>query len=195
MNRPFKEQFGVSVGDGVLITDHEIWPVEVAAELRENDQIVYASGEAKEFAERMPLPGESRAEWLVLKFPIHDAKGERFIGGVGVNMTERLRLEAERRQSHKLEAVGQLAGGVAHDFNNILGVIIGYTETALTQASSEENLEESLAEIMKAAELGTTLIRQLLVFSRKQASCPRVIEVNSNLFIIDIDRLFKSYHR
>ena len=187
LNRPFKEQFGISVDDGVLITDKEIWPAEIAAELRENDQIVYASGEAREFAECMPLPGESHAEWLVLKFPIHDAKGERFIGGVGVNMTDRIRLEAERRQSHKLEAVGQLAGGVAHDFNNILGVIIGYTETALTQPPSEEKLGESLEEIMKAAERGTTLIRQLLGFSRKQASYPRVIDVNPT--IIDIDRL------
>ncbi|MFL6590336.1 MAG: response regulator [Chthoniobacterales bacterium] len=186
LNKTFEKQFGVS-RDEAERTDFDLWPPEIAKQIQANDAIVLGAGEPREFQERMPLPGRSENEWLVLKFPIHDRHDERFVGGVAVDITERTQLESQRRQSQKLEAVGQLAGGVAHDFNNILGVIIGYAEALLNRSESEGVLADNLSEILKAAGRGTGLISQLLAFSRKQVTWPRIIDVNST--IIDIDKI------
>jgi two-component system cell cycle sensor histidine kinase/response regulator CckA len=84
------------------------------------------------------------------------------------DMTERVRLEAELRQSQKMEAVGRLAAGVAHDFNNILTVILGNASLHAGNPMLEEKLSTSLQQVMLAAERAAALTRQLLAYSRKQ---------------------------
>jgi signal transduction histidine kinase len=84
-------------------------------------------------------------------------------------------------QSQKMEAIGTLAGGVAHDFNNMLGVIIGRTELAMGQAGTSGPLRENLEEIGKAAERSADVTRQLLAFARKQPVAPRVLDLNESL--------------
>ncbi len=91
---------------------------------------------------------------------------------------ERRQLEAEFRQSHKMEAVGLLAGGVAHDFNNMLNVILGYADLGLSSTDSRDPLYEYLLEIRNAGKHSADLTRQLLAFSRKQTAEPRVINLN-----------------
>src|SRR5690349_18452221 len=81
---------------------------------------------------------------------------------------ERRRLEAELRQAQKLEAIGHLAGGVAHDFNNILMVIQGYADLLLAEAPDSGTTRSDLREIQEAARRGSDLTRQLLAFGRKQ---------------------------
>ncbi len=84
------------------------------------------------------------------------------------DVTDRVRLENELRQSQKMEAVGRLAAGVAHDFNNILTVILGNTSLQLRNPGLDENLSASLQQVVQAAERATALTRQLLAYSRKQ---------------------------
>jgi PAS domain S-box-containing protein len=187
LNRPFEKHFGMKLSEWSGKTDFDVWPNELAEAMRANETIVLETDQPREFIESIPVPGGRTEEWLVLKFALRDRTGEKFIGGVGVDITERNRLEAELRQSQKLEAVGQLAGGVSHDFNNILAVIVGYSESALDHVEPGSALQENVRQIMKAADRGTSLIGQLLAFSRKQVVCPRVIDVNSA--IIDIDRI------
>jgi PAS domain S-box-containing protein len=93
--------------------------------------------------------------------------------------TERKRMEEQLRQSQKMEAVGRLAGGVAHDFNNELGVILGYTELLVRHASEAQR--GKLDQILKATERATGLTRQLLAFSRKQIVDQRVMDLNALL--------------
>jgi len=94
---------------------------------------------------------------------------------------EKARLEGQLLQAQKMEAVGRLAGGVAHDFNNMLGVILGHTELALEQVDPPNPLHADLTEIRKAAERSTNLTRQLLAFGRRQAVAPRVLDLNETI--------------
>jgi PAS domain S-box-containing protein len=117
-----------------------------------------------------------------------------FMGGrlvqlaIAIDVTEQRRMEERLHQSQKLDAIGQLAGGVAHDFNNILAAILSNAECA------RENLAEGpvaamLREIELAAERGASLTRQLLAFSRKQQRQPRLVEING--VVHNIQRLLR----
>jgi two-component system, cell cycle sensor histidine kinase and response regulator CckA len=94
---------------------------------------------------------------------------------------EKARLEGQLRQAQKMESVGRLAGGVAHDFNNMLGVIIGHADMALEGVDSAQPLAEDLREIRKAAARSAELTRQLLAFARKQTVAPKVLNLNETV--------------
>ena len=105
--------------------------------------------------------------------------------GIVRDTTERKRAEEERArlqnqliQAQKMESVGQLAGGVAHDFNNMLGVILGHAEMAMEQVSPNQPLYADLEEIRQAAERSADITRQLLAFARKQTIAPKVLDLN-----------------
>jgi len=104
--------------------------------------------------------------------------GEQSVVAIVRDITERKRLEGMLRQSQKLDALGQLAGGIAHDTNNMLGVIIGYTEMLLANESLGEDVLRDLGQILKAAHRSGDLARQLLAFARKQSIQPRAIDLD-----------------
>ncbi|MFH0726927.1 MAG: response regulator [Pseudomonadota bacterium] len=111
--------------------------------------------------------------------PVKNADGviTNFLA-VKEDITGRKRLEERLAQAQKMESVGRLAGGVAHDFNNMLGVILGHTELALDGMDPAEPLFSTLRQIRKAAGHSADLTRQLLAFARKQTVSPRVIDLN-----------------
>jgi PAS domain S-box-containing protein len=108
--------------------------------------------------------------------PIHTTGGTLISNAVR-DITERLRLERQLRQSQKMEAIGRLAGGVAHDFNNILTAIIGYADLAAKRPGVEA-ARQDLAEIRHAAARAASLTRQLLAFSRSQTLQPRLLDLS-----------------
>ncbi len=87
-------------------------------------------------------------------------------------------LQQQLRQAQKVEAVGRLAGGVAHDFNNILTAILGYGELMRSKIAQGDPLKSHAEEILKAAQRAASLTRQLLAFSRKQILEPKVVDLN-----------------
>lgn len=110
---------------------------------------------------------------------VRDAQGKPCeIVGVWMDITDRKGLEAQLRQAQKLESIGQLAGGVAHDFNNILTVIQGHASLLLSNRALGEGPQESAQQIALASERAATLTRQLLTFSRKQVIQPRTLDIN-----------------
>lgn len=131
-----------------------------------------------------------KGNWLFL-----DAIGSWVVDGKGTpwravivsrDITERKRSDQalrdsqeQLRLSQKLEAIGQLAGGVAHDFNNMLTVISGYSEILLRECQAGSSMAEKIEEIRKAAKRSGDLTRQLLAFSRKQVLQPEIIDLNS----------------
>jgi two-component system, cell cycle sensor histidine kinase and response regulator CckA len=103
------------------------------------------------------------------------------MAGTRTDISERHALENQLRQAQKMESVGRLAGGVAHDFNNMLGVILGYAEMAMELVDPAAQLHAYLREIRGAAQRSADLTRQLLAFARKQAVSPRVLDLNETV--------------
>jgi two-component system, cell cycle sensor histidine kinase and response regulator CckA len=148
---------------------------------------LYADAPAMLSYTRAALRGESPT-WMVnlhgrtfsgCYTPLRDAS-DMIVGAIGVatDVTERVLLEQRLMQTHKMEAIGRLAGSIAHDFNNYLTAIVGYAELALVQVSAGDSLRQDLTEIRKAGRSAASLTRQLLAFSRKQLSQPQVIDLN-----------------
>ncbi|MGB9235528.1 MAG: PAS domain S-box protein [Terriglobales bacterium] len=105
----------------------------------------------------------------------------RKVGGIVLfteDITERKRLESELQQAQKMEAVGRLAGGVAHDFNNMLGVITGYSDLLKLRTDLDEKAVHQIEQIHTAATKAASVTQQLLAFSRKQIIQPRILDLN-----------------
>ena len=98
---------------------------------------------------------------------------------IAEDVTERRVLEEQLRQALKIEAMGQLAGGMAHEFNNYLGIVLGYSELLLEEAGAAEGLRRKVAEIKGATQTAASLTRQLLALSRRQVLEPKVLDINS----------------
>ncbi|TYT75960.1 hybrid sensor histidine kinase/response regulator [Desulfobotulus mexicanus] len=121
--------------------------------------------------------------------PVVNDRGE-MLGAVIVNNDitdhkraeeQREKLQAELNQAQKIESVGRLAGGVAHDFNNMLGVILGHTELALMRADEKHDLYDNLIEIEKAAKRSADITKQLLAFARKEIISPQKLDLNDTV--------------
>ena len=97
------------------------------------------------------------------------------------DITERITLEEQLRHAQKMESVGRLAGGVAHDFNNMLQAIMGYAELAMLKISRGASADENLIQIKQAAQRSADLVRQLLAFARKQTVSPKVLDLNETV--------------
>lgn len=105
------------------------------------------------------------------------------------DITELNHLKALFLQAQKMEAVGRLAGGMAHDFNNLMNVVIGYSEMLLHKAASDDPGRQGLESILDAGERAATLTRQLLAFSRKQIIEPKILDMNA--VITDMERILR----
>jgi PAS domain S-box-containing protein len=124
--------------------------------------------------------GDAVVRWVHEKADvIRDAQGQatRMIG-TAQDITERRQLEEQLRHAQKLDAIGRLAGGIAHDLNNALTAIAGYSELALGVLRGEHPAHDDVLEIRRAAERAASVTRQLLAFSRKQRLEPRVFDLN-----------------
>ena len=114
--------------------------------------------------------------------PVLDAEGKllHFVG-VQTDVTERRELESQLRQAQKMEAIGQLAAGVAHDFNNILSVVLGYSIFVQEQLKPNDPLRGDIEEVRRAGERACDLVRQLLAFSRRQMLEPRTLDLRQTV--------------
>jgi two-component system, cell cycle sensor histidine kinase and response regulator CckA len=118
-----------------------------------------------------------------------DLAGEMSFEGIAEDITEKRALEEHLRQGQKMEAVGQLARGIAHDFNNVLAAILGNSDLIQLRLKPGDPLNADVDEIAKAAERGASLTRQLLIFSRRQAVEPEVL--NLHTVVSDFDTMLQ----
>lgn len=171
-------------------TPFEIMPEEEAAKIKERFLEIVSKSEPIVDLENRNLAKDGTEVCILTNgVPVFDDAGD-MIGyrGVDKNITAQRKLEAENasiedqlRQAQKMESVGRLAGGVAHDYNNALSAIIGFTELAMDEVDVAGSLRADLDEVLKAAKRATDITRQLLAFARKQTIAPKVIELNKNV--------------
>ncbi len=115
--------------------------------------------------------------------------GQRCMIGMGVDISERKRLEQQFFLSQKLEAVGKLAGGVAHDFNNLLTAILGSSELLLAELDPGDPRRADVEEVARAGRRAAGLTRQLLAFGRRQMMQPRILDLNQ--VVADISNMLQ----
>ncbi len=188
INQPYAEACGHAIDECIGKTDLDLFPEEMAKGFIADDREVCTSGRKKQAEEKISSP--DGIKWhLTYKTPIYDEQG-MVIGTAGIAQDitenklaeeERERLQMQLAQAQKMEAIGQLAGGVAHDFNNMLGVIIGYSELILEEMDPSQPFRADLEEIQKAARRSADLTRQLLTFARKQTVALRVLDLNQTV--------------
>jgi signal transduction histidine kinase/CheY-like chemotaxis protein/HAMP domain-containing protein len=124
---------------------------------------------------------EVQIDGKTFAWSFHPVNGRQVVHAYVENITDRLSLEAQLRQSQKMESVGLLAAGVAHDFNNMLTIIQGHSGMVLSKASENPGLMESTQAIYFAAERAASLTRQLLMFSRKNVMQPRKLDLRETV--------------
>jgi PAS domain S-box-containing protein len=132
---------------------------------------------------------EGQVKWIMETVTPTTFQGSEAILGFSMDITGHKELEKQLLQAQKMEAVGRLAGGVAHDFNNMLGAIIGYTEMLMNRLNHDELAYHYCEELRKAANRAAMLTRQLLAFSRRQLLQPR--KLNLNVIIGDLEKMLR----
>jgi PAS domain S-box-containing protein len=179
-NRRWEAQFPEPRSDWAGKSDLDFFPPETAACFLASDRRVLESGGPVEAHEAGAAPTGETRHWLTFKFPLPDSPGP-VIGGLALDVTEKVRLEEQLRQAQKMEAIGQLAGGVAHDFNNLLTVINGYSQMLAEGLGPDSAWRAVAEEVLRAGERAADLTRQLLAFSRKQMLRPQPLDLNAVL--------------
>ena len=150
-----------------------------------------ARGESIEHYESARLTKDGRKlDVSISVSPLRDAKGD-IVGASAIarDITAQRRVEGQLHQSQKLEAIGRLAGGVAHDFNNILGIVNACAELLRDRIDPAGEPAHFVDNIRKAVERGAALTRQLLAFSRSSAVQPRILDLNERLK--DVSKLLR----
>ena len=172
------ESRGLSIEKVLSISDYET---------RENidnplNKII-STGETVHLNQDTILHSKDGNEYLIAESaaPIKDK--EQISGMVLVfnDVTERKKQEEQLRQSQKMDALGKLTGGIAHDYNNMLGIVLGYVELAQSSTDEPEELDDYLNEILRTTNRGVQLTKKLLSFSRKKASTRATMNINTLL--------------
>jgi two-component system cell cycle sensor histidine kinase/response regulator CckA len=162
--------------------DIDIFPGDVARQHYADEQAILQTGKPLVNREELSVEGGSGPQkwWLTTKVPVRDMRGE-ITGLVGVkrDITLYKRLEAQLLQAQKMEGIGRLAGGIAHDFNNLLTVISGHIDLICDTLSPDAPLYSDLQVMRDAADRATTLVRQILIFARKQLLSPQILDLSA----------------
>ena len=174
--------FGISVGDfrGTAQAFLEfVHPDDV--EMLRSASAAAIEGQQPYDVEHRIITGDGRTRWVHEKADVirDDARRPIRMIGTAQDITERRQLELQLRHAQKMEAIGRLAGGVAHDFNNALTIIASYTELVATALAEDHPARADLDEIRRAAARAEAVTRQLLTFSRRDAVELRTFELNA----------------
>lgn len=199
VNKSVGKIMGVSKPEELIgKTDFDFYPEEYASGFYRDEQQIVKTGKPIINKEEIVVDWEGNRRWtLTTKVPLFDSNGAvTGVIGIGRDITEQKKAEEELRdterqllQAQKMEAVGRLAGGVAHDLNNMLTAIIGYPDYLLMEERLNDRVKNYLQEIKKAGTRAAPLTHQLLAFSRRQVMVPRVM--NLNAVVQNLEKMLK----
>ncbi|MBB5348466.1 transporter substrate-binding domain-containing protein [Desulfoprunum benzoelyticum] len=188
VNRKWEAVTGLLRENVIGRTDAELFAAGDADQFRHHDLEVMESVQVIEQEETLDA-AKGRRTFLSVKFPLFDSDGKvNGICGMVTDLTERRQAEEERErlrdqlsQRRKMESVGRLAGGIAHDFSTMIGIILGHVELALLKIKPDDQLHENLRAIENAARRSADLTRQLLIFARRQNVVPKMLDLNETV--------------
>jgi PAS domain S-box-containing protein len=191
VNRLCENLWGVPRAHIIGKTAHELFPKESADLITERDRNLLASDASADVAERwIKMPNNKSHLVLTRRFVIRDQFGSpQYLVGVIEDVTERRAFEQQVHQAQKMEAVGNLTGGLAHDFNNLLTIIISNLDLLKEDVVGNDIAGQRVEAILQASLRGADLTAQMLAFSRRQALQPKLVAINQ--LVSNTTRLLK----
>ncbi len=197
LNKTYIDRFQVEPGDRLGKRPRDVWPDNVAKPLEDSDRAVLEGGKPMTVLETAPDPDGTLRHWLNVKFPFVNGDDHRYVGGVGLDVTdernaEEFRKKAERRlaQAHEIQSLGMLAAGAAHDFNNLLTLVMGHAGMAKAKLDDASPVRDDLQAIDDASRQMVELCQLMLAFAGKSRRESR--PVNLNHLAQDTARLMRS---
>ena len=180
VNRAGEQLWGLPREQLVGKTPHEIFDKETADTIVEHDRKLLDTHPELYVPEHLITTPRNGVRLVTSKrICVRDQNGEvQYLLGVTEDMTERKGIEDQLRQAQKMEAIGNLTGGVAHDFNNLLTVIIGNLDLLQSEVAGNQEAEQKIETILQASERGADLTRLMLAFSRRQPLQSKPVDVN-----------------
>jgi len=191
VNSAFVKLTGLAEEKIIGKTTHDIFPEEIADDIVINDKDVLGSQLALHSEEKF-IQDDGVHIYSSDKFCLFDSDGVPYaVGGISTDVTEKIKQNELLRHSQKMDALGKLTGGVAHDFNNILSIIIGYSEILGRNLEADSSNQNFAREIKDAGQRGASLTRKLLAFSGQNTSTQSQVNIN-DILKDDIDMLRKT---
>jgi len=187
LNRTGEELTGIPREESLGRNDFDFFPPDQAEQFAARDREVLAGGKMQVIAEEPIATRHKGVRYLTTtKMPVYDERGRpKYLLAMSNDITEqklgaeKLReVEGQLRQALKMEAIGNLTGGLAHDFNNLLSVVIGNLDLLREQLTKGSGMDELANEALQAALRGAELTRRLLAFARRQPLQPKIVDVN-----------------
>ena len=160
----------------------ELFPPELAEHFREQDERVLALREAVQTEEALTLPGGTVREYLITRFPLLDGAERCWgLGAIATDITERKEAERSNLQHHKMAALSLLAGGISHDFNNLMGGVIGNLELARMELAEDSPVLNRLEAIEDLTSRASELIEQLLAYAGRGTFRLETLDLNGQV--------------
>lgn len=185
LSRNFEKMLGRPLDEILGKTMDELFPSELSKNIIADDQRILQEGKVIQVDEEF-----DGRYYTTIKFPIYLRGKPRYLAGYTIDVTDRKKAETEKRnleerlqRAEKMEALGTLAGGVAHDLNNVLGVVIGYSELLLDDLEESSPLRNHIMYIMEGGKKAAAIVQDLLTLARRGVPGKRVL--NLNQLIVD----------